>query len=585
LGNILSKSFNIDTPKCRIIDYKNPEYLEIINNIRRVTSLYNQNIPKNSSHDLDDKLFILLLEYIPSLNLFDFVNGRSHLIFSEKSNYRSREIFISIGRILAMDIFLNNSDRIPFIWNKTGNLENLLFRVDPDSVLPNCDFKDSKYLDIFIQNAIAFNTKVFSLDPHDRLDLKKLGEYLIVLSEFFKEFFYEIKNLIFDGINIDSMDFKVFNKLSEVFINSTGGYLISNQNIFHLSIGLITMLDDITIVKIEDVDNAVNFVKHKAISEDWGDSYKTKAKNLSVDYFKYLINYFKQLKSENEEIYAWVGDVTQGIYSTDFSSNVFKELQYHEKNKLIKSNKIPIPSFGNKSNPNQIENKFSSLEKYSNQNQNYEKTVDYDDFNYNINDKKKFRNDVHNGVYDLMNIDDKMVLQVVKRDFRSLPKQKDIEIKDLKNNSQSYDQHLNKSPNREEDSFDGKYKKYTIDELKDKIKRDELKETLNIKRSFNPEEGKFLEERIKEVDEDFFNETGNDLNKNVKTSNDKLNKNINNNNINNKPTNNDSKINDTNKSINFNDKDFQDKNNTSIMNTSESTGKKTLAGLFNKKKK
>ena len=99
----------------------------MINNVRRVTSLYNQNTRNNSSHDLDDKLFILIHEYIPSLNLFDFVNGRSQLIFSEKSNYRSREIFISIGRILSLDIFINNSDRIPLIWNKTGNLDYLKY--------------------------------------------------------------------------------------------------------------------------------------------------------------------------------------------------------------------------------------------------------------------------------------------------------------------------------------------------------------------------------------------------------------------------------------------------------------------------
>jgi hypothetical protein len=56
------------------------------------------------------------------------------------------------------------------------------------------------------------------------------------------------------------------------------------------------------------------------------------------------------------------------------------------------------------------------------------------------------------------------------------------------------------------------YKRYTMEELNDKIKEDELKGTFQIKKKFNPDEVQYLEEKIRGVDKSFFDDrrTGKD---------------------------------------------------------------------------
>ncbi len=63
-----------------------------------------------------------------------------------------------------------------------------------------------------------------------------------------------------------------------------------------------------------------------------------------------------------------------------------------------------------------------------------------------------------------------------------------------------------KSPQRDtRDS--GNYKKYTMEELKEKVKKDELKDTLHIKQAMNKREADYLEDRINEAgDEELINE-------------------------------------------------------------------------------
>ena len=84
-----------------------------------------------------------------------------------------------------------------------------------------------------------------------------------------------------------------------------------------------------------------------------------------------------------------------------------------------------------------------------------------------------------------MPLDDEMVLGKRKKEFKKVeiikvpvtnirPKKDVIDIKT------SFDPHH----------------KYTVEELKEKIKNDELKDTLKVKKKFNPEQGKDLEDKI-----------------------------------------------------------------------------------------
>ena len=60
--------------------------------------------------------YVLLMEYIPSLNSTHITRERAEHIFQvPKDNMNLNPILVQIGKMIAVDVCFNNSDRIPTI--------------------------------------------------------------------------------------------------------------------------------------------------------------------------------------------------------------------------------------------------------------------------------------------------------------------------------------------------------------------------------------------------------------------------------------------------------------------------------------
>jgi len=364
----------------------------MIVNIERVAA-NNQAMIDFVKHDLGERPFLLISEYIPSLILFEFGSNRANSLFSD-SYHRSREVFIQTGRMMCMDIFLNNSNRMPFLWPEPGNPNNILFHVSMDLLPVNSDFKNPNLINVNIDNIYAVDTKPNCLDPQDKIGLKNLGDYLNKVAEMLKELFYEMKNVVIFGRNKEGFVFKSLQKFYD-FFNNTADYTPSNENLVHFVMGFIIMLSDLTQIKIIDLQEIIEFIKRKAIGLDWGDEYKSNSKLINIDYFKYILEYFKQLSEENDEIIKWVKDVTFDFYACNFHADYKKVIDKQKKFTYVQK---PVQEKPVEPKPNEEKKEVKEI-------------ADPDVFNVGDHkDKKKFRNDVHNGVFDLMNIDPSMIL-------------------------------------------------------------------------------------------------------------------------------------------------------------------------------
>jgi hypothetical protein len=471
----------VDTPECRVIEFSDPEFKEMMTNLER-SSITHHSIYNKIVYDFKERPFLLLYEYLPSLTLYETGISRAEVILKHL-NPKCREIMLTVGKIMAIDLFFNNPNRVPWLWNNEGNPSNLLFRVNMDYLPPNVDFKDHKFLDVYIENSVSINTRPFCLDPSDKVCLKILGEYLIQLSDILKEFFYEMKNVMIFGKNVETFDFKSLSRVVAFFKNSCG-YILMGKVLFHIALGFIIMLQDIIDIDITEIQNLILYVQNKSISKDWADFYKRDAATLNLDYFKYILNFLKQTREENEEIFLWAKDVTQGFYSTSFNKNLpgvmtsQNNLKY-EKKEVLQTEEIKI--------------KKKELAKE-------EEEKNYDDFNQNRGDKRKFANDVHNGIYDIYELDNELILDSQKREYQT-GKKNEAEIPDIKVSPAEPKQVIRKST-EQLDPHEVK----TLEQVHEQIKRDELKQTLFMKKKFNPDEAKFLENKIKEVDESFLDE-------------------------------------------------------------------------------
>lgn len=323
------------------------------------------------------------------------------------------------------------------------------------------------FLDIYIESVVAIDTKPICLDPQDRVALKNLGEYLNRLAEVFKLFFYEMKNVMLIGKNVETFEFRSLFKIQTMFKDSCN-YSLQGINLFHISLGFIVMMRDIVDIELNDIANLIDIVKNKTIKKDWGDVYKSNTKNINLDYFKYILNYLKQTKEENEDIFNWVQDMTLGLYNCEFKKNLKEIIEFEQK---MKYEEPPVkPPEEKKTTPKEEEKV---------------KEPEPDLINFKKEDNIKIINDVHNGIADLMPLDDGMVLEKRKREFKKVEIAK-VPVTNVR---------PKKPPVVDTTSLDP-HKKYTLEELKEKIKKDELKDTLKVKQKFNPDEAKDLEEKM-----------------------------------------------------------------------------------------
>ena len=181
-GSLLTKGLGLKTPNCRVIEYKDPEFPIMMDNLERASHA-DPGINNKIIHEVKARPFVLIYEYVPSLSLFELGENRSHILLRDK-NFKSRELMINIGKILGLDIFLNNSKRLPFVWLNNGDPNNIIFKVIMSLLVPGSDFKDQKMIELFLSDVYCLDTFPNILDPNDKVMLRNLGDYLNSLQEF-----------------------------------------------------------------------------------------------------------------------------------------------------------------------------------------------------------------------------------------------------------------------------------------------------------------------------------------------------------------------------------------------------------------
>jgi len=400
------------------------------------------------------------MEYIPSFNL-SALSNKACFLFSE-ANENSRKNFIELGRILAYNIFINNQnefselDYFPNVKPKNLNFinfDNILVEVDMEKLIPNTNFKKEihksfnkeninnnnyEFQSDFIKDSFySLNSKCYCLDAGNKDKLENLSAFLNDLNALLDSVFSDLKVLVkkgFDGSNIEEKennnsdknkniflslyDNKFINNLRKTFIHNLN-FQISNKNILHLLMGMIILMEDICNINLNDIQKIYEFVRNKSIRKDTEDKYFTENMNeISLDYFKYLLNFFKQIKEKNSEVFEWIGNVSMGLYSIKFSYALDETIKAQESllidlipeskvNELIKDNNYRINN-----NPNETNITQKQTTTKVDINDKNERTIDIE----KDQQQKNFLTDVHNGIYEYLDLTKEMIMEKIKID-------------------------------------------------------------------------------------------------------------------------------------------------------------------------
>lgn len=455
----------IETPFLKIIEFSDKEFKNVFINLDRVsydnTDLY-YHLKTNFKHSP----FLLIVKYTPSLS-FSELGNKTNFLFSEE-NFISRNICIELGRILGFNIFINNKNRNSqcqidnnLFFNLRSlnflNFDDILFEVDLDKLIPNTNFKKNSKaesnnmdLNLNINNINQMLTgKIFlinsiteTLDSNNKERLHKVSEYLNQLEALFDSLFSRLKSILLKkGLSTNTKideaeenqkfyfsDIPFINEMNDS-IKSKFNFTLSNKNIFHILIGLSVMIQDISEVDLKVIEKISDFVLNKSIRKDTEENtFAINCRKICIDYFKYMINFFKQTKEKFTEIFEWNENVSMGLYSIKFSSGL--EELFKRQEGFLTDLQIQNNANINKNDNNIINNNSSNAVKNNNQNNNNANSLknsaaiensNTKNFNNNsiINEndnliKRNFLIDVHNGVYDYYDLTNDMIMERIK---------------------------------------------------------------------------------------------------------------------------------------------------------------------------
>ena len=244
-----------------------------------------------------------------------------------------------------------------------------------------------------------------------------------------------------------------------------------------------------------------------------------------------MMEFFKKIKDDNDQIFAWIDEITFGFYQSSPQENIINVLKRHKRyrydyEELKKkkedeesSNVTKSKSKKKKSDDDKTEKTEQSAQGGDNMKgmilerdgfgpvgpQHKGKKNIRDFFNFNKDDNMIFKNDVHNGVYEIAEITGDMIMGMKDRIYNEIyerpPKPTDIE-EDGKNNKKIDEIEPQKifKPSNE---YNPDHQIYTREQLKNKIQKEELYDMLQKKKNYNKEEGDYLQKKIDQVDPGF----------------------------------------------------------------------------------
>ncbi|KYR01723.1 protein kinase [Tieghemostelium lacteum] len=151
--NVLESILKLPIPEMRLLEYSNPEYEAMSNQILKLSS--NNNTLFNYIKKELKKLYLLVMAYRPGAKTLEQLNFKEY--FSSSNNGDKK--YMQLGQLIAFDMFCNNWDRFPLIWESQGNFSNILFYDQPEA-------GQEWYFSLMDSNITYINNSSFTVGHH-----------------------------------------------------------------------------------------------------------------------------------------------------------------------------------------------------------------------------------------------------------------------------------------------------------------------------------------------------------------------------------------------------------------------------------
>lgn len=280
-GSRLLQCLQIPTPDVKLLPFYNDEFKAMVHSMEALT-LHDDHLRYIVRLSMD-RPFILLQEYIPAITLNKIGDKRAERCLS--TNYADASSrLINIGRIIAADLFMNNNDRFPLIWDNDGNYGNILFEVKTDEKIDDDLLMEPNYTDLNFNDSVAIDTQVRCIDETNRYGKVGTEKYLKRVRGFIDMIFSDLKEIISGTSSVNAYEYDCMKNLAS-FVYTHTGYDIRGRSLFRIIEGVVIGLFNIKNMGMGVVKKVLEHTEN-AIEKDWKNVWADGVANIRVEFLE-----------------------------------------------------------------------------------------------------------------------------------------------------------------------------------------------------------------------------------------------------------------------------------------------------------
>ena len=323
-SHLLFQSNRIPVPEILLIPYTSNQWNVIKNSIELAT--FSDEVVRRSIKSKLNSPMLMLMEYIPSLSITYMGPQKAERIFSG-NEAGAIERLINLGRIFAMDVLINNSDRYPIIWDNNGNPENLLLGVRTFQGTSAKELRDPFNMELGFGNFVAIDSRVNLLDRNCKYSLPQLVKYEERINGFMKGlmgYVDGVRERMGGSIDLAKVltgekiaGFEEFKRLRK-FIKKYSFYDIKESSEFLIILGILICFENVVRSKIMRIENLLENLKKT--SKKWTNAefiWEENLNKINLDFIQDIIKIIEENFKGFEATLKWVHELTGNRYFID----------------------------------------------------------------------------------------------------------------------------------------------------------------------------------------------------------------------------------------------------------------------------
>lgn len=296
--SLIHTIMNVHVHKIKVIQHTLPEFKKVIRALEKV-SIFDKYL-ENCIYKELDRPFFLVQDYIPGISFLQMGRKRAETCFGMDEEFGYRRLR-EIGEIIAVDILLNNSSRVPVLWNTEGNVNNFIVAVD--GVNLTSDLLLNTEYPVKMTHVYAVDSECCCLSKMDENSEKVYNQYLERVERFVRgtvrdlEEALQQKTLV--GMTLPTMEviMEFFYKHSRVELN--------NQQLFQVLKGIMGTFKEIAGMDLEEIEHIYRDVKFK-IDSDWMDVWTNGIAAIRPDFIIDVKYSIQKVVEANLSSFEWV---------------------------------------------------------------------------------------------------------------------------------------------------------------------------------------------------------------------------------------------------------------------------------------